>query len=353
MNRNTSTFVVLLIFSSILIACSFPLVWAADKGSWTTLERMPTARAGVGVAVVDGKIYAIGRGDGVNEMYDPETDSWTTKNPMTTSRSDFGIAVVDNKIYCIGGVDGSTTSGVNEAYNPETDTWENRTSMPTPRSQMDANEVDGKIYLISGRTGGPSSTVDLNEVYDPKTDTWTTKAPIPFPVTSYASAVVDNKIYIIGGQDEYHDPINLNFTQIYDATTDTWSQGAQSPDSVWQAAAGATSGELAPKRIYVVGGEGGFVTPLDHNYIYDPEADSWTVGQPITLPRINPGVAVVNDQIYVLGGLVVPWSVTGSMERYTPIGYIPEFPSRIIMPLLVTATVVAIVFKKKLAKTSR
>jgi len=71
-----------------------PLV-RPDEDSWTTLEPMPTARSGIGVAVVDGKIYAIV--SGVNYEYDPSTGSWTTKTPMPTPRSSFGIAVVENK----------------------------------------------------------------------------------------------------------------------------------------------------------------------------------------------------------------------------------------------------------------
>ena len=47
---------------------------------------MPTARSNLGVAVVDGKIYAIGGYNGnnlgTNEMYDPENNTWTTKTVL-------------------------------------------------------------------------------------------------------------------------------------------------------------------------------------------------------------------------------------------------------------------------------
>jgi N-acetylneuraminic acid mutarotase len=60
---------------------------------------MPTARGGLGAAVVDGKIYAIGGFDSIltivsnNEMYDPTNNSWTTLMSMHTARAHFGIAV--------------------------------------------------------------------------------------------------------------------------------------------------------------------------------------------------------------------------------------------------------------------
>ena len=40
--------------------------------------------------------------------------------------------------------------------------------------------------------------------------------------------------------------------------------------------AGATTGEFAPKKIYVFGGMAGFAEPLNNNFVYDAENDSWS-----------------------------------------------------------------------------
>jgi hypothetical protein len=40
---------------------------AVTTSSWTTMSPMPTARGGVGIAVVEGKIYAIGGLNGNNQ----------------------------------------------------------------------------------------------------------------------------------------------------------------------------------------------------------------------------------------------------------------------------------------------
>ena len=74
-----------------------------------TKQPMPTARSELGVAVVNGKVYAIGGSRGVivgydnNEEYNPSKDTWITKKPMPTPRGGFAIAVFQNKIYVIGG----------------------------------------------------------------------------------------------------------------------------------------------------------------------------------------------------------------------------------------------------------
>src|SRR3989304_7615486 len=192
--------------------------------SWTTKAPMHEARSNLGVAVVKGKIYAIGgnaeQGNtGLNEEYDPVTDTWTFKAAMLTPRSYFTVAVYQNKIYCIGGTTGYSntgepyyTGGV-EVYDPDTDSWENKTPMPTAKVAK-ANVVNGKIYLIGG---APNNT--LNQVYDPATDSWTTKSSMPTEAYG-ASAVIDNKIYFISGSYGGQYPI-LN--QICDPETDTWS----------------------------------------------------------------------------------------------------------------------------------
>jgi hypothetical protein len=307
------------IFAVFLMLSAFQVVFtqATIEDSWTTKAPVPSSV--LGVAAVNGKIYALA--SNATSEYNPITNTWTAKTPLASSMWGSAFTVYENKIYAIG-----QGNGMTQVYDPATDTWETKTAMPTPRTQLEASVVGDKIYLIGGRTGGQYSTVGLNEVYDPETDSWTTKAPIPYPVVQYASAVVDNKIYIIGGQDEYTHPSNLNIVQIYDPETDTWSFGEPMPTIVWRAAAGATSGVWAPKRIYVIGGvQDKSVDGTDLNQVYNPENDSWTVGASIPTARFTLHVAVVNDKIYAMGGATIwnPFTGTGSREneQYTPIGY--------------------------------
>jgi N-acetylneuraminic acid mutarotase len=334
MNSSVALFLVLAVLASSFVVAIQAA--SSSENSWITRPPMPNAKSGLGVAVANGKIYAIS-GDGTNEEYDPAALTWKAKQSVPTPRSSFGIAVHENKIYVIGGNVGfdSTTGlpilcSINEVYDPLTDTWESKKPMPTNRSQLNANVVNGKIYLIGGRTGGQYSTVDLNEVYDPATDSWTTKAPIPYPVVQYASAVANDKIYIIGGQDEFADSINLDTVQIYDPAIDTWSFGTPMPNVVWQAAADATTGVWAPKRIYVFGGlPEHSLFGTDTNQVYSPENDSWTLGISMPTSRFNFAVGVLNDTLYALGGAPF-WNVQGNAlaanELYIPFGYEGPLP---------------------------
>jgi N-acetylneuraminic acid mutarotase len=363
----------LLSLSLILLIFHVPFV-VATEDSWATKAPMQVARSGLGVAAVNGKIYAIGGSNssgqapsipgsavlgnrdigghvGTNEEYNSETDTWAFKTPMPTPRILFATAVYQNKIYCIGGKTSDGYIGVNEVYDPKTDTWETKTSMPTVRGWLEANVVGDKIYLIGGY---PNTT--LNEVYDPAADTWTTKTPSPKPTAftgGYASAVFDNKIYIIGGLSQDH---NLN--QIYDTETDSWSYGTPPPSSVDGGAAAATTGELAPRRIYVLGAPAALKQGEERTFVrvYDPQTDNWTFGVDVPTKRYNFGVAVINDTIYAIGGhtydFIGLFAPSAANEQYTPIGYIPEFPSWAILPLLLIASLTAIFYKQILLRKS-
>jgi N-acetylneuraminic acid mutarotase len=292
---------------------------AAAENSWTTKAPMPTARGYLQVAVANGKIYAIGGSGpiGVNEEYDPATDTWTTKASMPDPQQSFAMAVCQGKIYCIGGMPTgfSGASGANKVYDPATDSWETKAPMPTERYGLQAQVVNDKIYLIGGRRllGHNLGFEELNvtEVYDPASDTWSTGASMPNSA-SYVSAMVGDKVFVIGSS-----------TQIYNPKTDTWSVGTPPPEKIIlgvngeSAAAAATTGTMAPKRIYVYDGSS--------LQVYNPQNDSWTFGSAPPTSRQYLGIAVVNDLLYFIGGFTYTppgfFNDFATNEQYTPFGY--------------------------------
>ena len=360
-----ATLVLLLILCLVLSILSLPLVGAAED-SWTTLEPMPTPRSRFRITEVENKIYAIGGlgAEGVlatNEEYDPQSNTWDTKEPMPSPRCDFAIAVYGDKIYTFGGRINPTEYafipegylGVTEVYNPKTDTWETKTSMPTNRCGLSANVVEGKIYLTGGikyyNRFPYSSLVNETEVYAPETDSWITKDPMPNPVSNYASAVIDNKIYVIGGANITH---LATFNQVYDPESNTWTEAKSIPTAVRYAGVAATTGDYAPKRIYVIGGAT-TESPYGINLtqIYDPENDSWNFGTPMLTSRDRLAVAVANDILYAIGGRNGYSSpdYLAINEKYTPVGYIPEFPSLTpLLIMLVAVAVLGVTFRRKL-----
>jgi N-acetylneuraminic acid mutarotase len=293
---------------------------------------MPTARGGFGVAVVSGKIYAIGGLNGnnlpisTNEQYNPQTNQWTSKTSMPTPRTGFAVAVYQNKIYVIGGTVGNGYVGNNEVYDPTTNTWETKTSMPTPRADLCANIVNDKIYVIGGKRYSSISPfyaeTNLNEIYNPVNDSWTSETSLPTGVQGYASAALNGKIYIIGGSRQsgsLENTIVTDSNQVYDPQTGNWSLSAKLPSVDSYGAAAVTEGFMAPARIYCVGGYSGREFN-GQTRAYNLENNSWTIVDKMPTPRAYLGVAVVNDVLYAIGGFDgTDWLDVN--EQYKPVGY--------------------------------
>ncbi len=323
----------MLIALTLLPAINLPPTKGVDaQSSWTTMAPMLTTRGGFGVAVVDGKIYAIGGLTGsdlpvsITEEYNPQTNEWTSKTPMPTPRSGFAITVYLNKIYVIGGSVGHGYIGNNEVFDPVSNTWETKASMPTPRADLCANVVNDKIYLIGGKKYSSITPffdeTNINEVYDPASDSWSTKTPVPTSIKGCASSVFNDKIYVMGGSLEslsLENTLTTDATRVFNPQNDTWSLAANLPNTVSYGAAGTTEGYMAPARIYYIGGYsiGKFT---GQTQAYNSENNSWSIAETMPTSRAYLGVAVVNDVLYAIGGFDgAHWLNVN--EQYKPIGY--------------------------------
>jgi len=113
------------------------------------------------------------------ERYDPATDAWEAVAPMATARRFHAVAVLDGKLYAVGGV-GLAVGSIAlltsvERYDPALDAWEAVAPMATARDAVGVAVLDGKLYAVGGYGGGHLSSV---ERYDPGTDAWEAVAPL-------------------------------------------------------------------------------------------------------------------------------------------------------------------------------
>jgi N-acetylneuraminic acid mutarotase len=317
-----------------------------EENSWATMQSLPEPLSGVAVTVGE-KIYIFSGWSYTTHLfvYDTQSQTLNESASMPTHRTRFGVAVVDHKIYTIGGQhyykkpDDPAVYGhpanVTEVYDTRTDTWETKQPAIDYSSQLHANTVNGKIYAmyyggryVGSNMTGTGSNVD---VYDPETDTWTRISAFPQEVSGPSdSCVIDDKIYIIIDTASAS-RIGEGKLHIYDTTTDTWSTGANLPTYYKQSRMVATTGEHAPKQIYIVGGAiwGGSAfgdfEAFNATFSYDPVSDSWSRAADMPTARQSAAVAVVDDKICALGGGIQAYwlypSQTGAVEVYTPFGY--------------------------------
>lgn len=99
------------------------------RNEWKLVANLHKRRCGVGVAVLNGQLYAIGGHDGNSylnsvERYDPLTNQWYMDvAPTTSCRTSVGVAVLNSYLYAIGGQDGVSCLNFVEKYDYQTNKW--------------------------------------------------------------------------------------------------------------------------------------------------------------------------------------------------------------------------------------
>jgi N-acetylneuraminic acid mutarotase len=176
-----------------------------QEDRWSEGTPMPTPRGALALAVVNGRILAIGGYNGdINvptvEEYDPQTDRWTARAPLPVPRDHLAAANDGRFVYAIGGrLNGSYSQNVAlvHQYDPDSDHWTQRADLPTARSGITAAVLADRIYVFGGEA--PSGTFTTTEAYKPVSNSWQTMAPMPTGRHGLGSAVVGDRIFVIAG----------------------------------------------------------------------------------------------------------------------------------------------------------
>ncbi|KAG6456432.1 kelch-like ECH-associated protein 1B isoform X2 [Manduca sexta] len=192
---------------------------------WRPCSPMSTPRHRVGVAVMDGFLYAVGGSAGSEyhksvECYDPEHDVWTSVAAMSSARLGVGVAVVNRLLYAVGGFDGARRIASVECYHPENNCWTEVSPMHVARSGAGVAAMNQFIYVVGGYDG--SQQLSSVERYDTERDAWEHVAPVHIARSALSLTVLDNKLYALGG---YDGTSFLDIVEVYDPATNTWSQG--------------------------------------------------------------------------------------------------------------------------------
>nr|XP_024218264.1 kelch-like ECH-associated protein 1 isoform X2 [Halyomorpha halys] len=199
-----------------------------DDNSWSSCAKLAVPRSGLGAAFVKGLLYAIGGrntspgcsydSDWV-DRYDPDEDRWFMVAPMNNRRLGVGVAVVNRLLYAIGGYDGKQRLSTVERYNPDENSWTFVAEMSTPRSGAGVASLKQFIYVVGGYDNCQLKTA---ERYDTENNTWTPIAPLSVPRSAFSLAAINDKLYAIGGYDGQE---FVNVVEVYDPSMDQWTTG--------------------------------------------------------------------------------------------------------------------------------
>ncbi|XP_060679705.1 kelch-like protein 18 [Hemiscyllium ocellatum] len=254
---------------------------------WERCQEMTTSRSRVGVAMVNGLLYAIGGFDGQSrlntvEVYNPETDKWTKVASMNSKRSAMGTAVMDGHIYVCGGYDGISSLNSVECYSPEADKWVSVTPMSACRSAAGVTVFEGRIYVSGGHDG--LQIFNTVECYNHHTTTW---YPVPSMLNKrcrHGAASLGSQMYVCGG---YDGSGFLSIVEVYNSSSDQWY-----PLVPMNTRRSRVSLVSSCGRLYAIGGYDGQYN-LNSMEMYDVDTNRWTFMAPMVCHEGGVGVGCI------------------------------------------------------------
>ena len=190
------------------------------------------ARAGLGSAVVEGKLYLIGgyniRNNTRYALDDVECIDlgYKRKASLPVQIRNFTTAELNGKIYMIGGEVNTTGSWVRSkavyVYETLTDVWTSSpiTDLPNYYNTKSFAAVGayGKLYIIGGQASatlnGSYAATDKVFEYDPRASQWTEKAAMDAPRSSVQAAFNNGLIYVTSS--------NTTIFKAFDPLANTW-----------------------------------------------------------------------------------------------------------------------------------
>jgi len=218
-------------------------MWAYAGDAWSRLGDIPEGVNHAGFVHHDGRLYIVG---GFREatfepvatvrIYDIASGSWSEGAPMPTPRGALAVAVVEGRIHALGGnvagpghvhehdatrVGEDRSVGTHEVYDIRTDSWERRAAMPTPRNHHGATTVDGRVHVFAGRLEGDME-LTVHEIFDTATGIWSGGAPVPTGRSGIAVVERGGRLYVFGGETFGADARTFDDAERFDPRAGRW-----------------------------------------------------------------------------------------------------------------------------------
>ena len=177
----------------------------------------------------------------------------------------------------------------------------------------------GNLYLVGGifyedhHFDNVALALSEVKVYEPFNKSWRSCAEMQVPRCAHTVESVGDCIYAVGGKSKFAENSEaLSWVERYQPQTDSWRYVSSMPFGLFH-----HGSVVYEERIYVMGG---FVTDgnTSNRFLqYTPETDIWiTLEQNLRIKRAQFGVSMVNNKIYVIGGMTDANTRLASMEVY-------------------------------------
>ncbi len=238
----------------------------------------------------------------------PTTDQWINleEDENYTARHECSFVQAGNHFVMFGGREQSRQL---DMYDFKKNAWTIGGKAPKEFNHFQATFYEGFIWVIGAfKTNDFPKEIPAENVwlYFTPTQQWIKGPEIPEGRRRGGAGLVvhDDKFYVLGGNTIGHDGGYVSWFDEYDPYQNIWTPledaseardhfHASIMDNLLYAAGGRKSG-----------GEGGFFAPLVQPVdVYDFKSKKWSLlPNPLPTPRAAPGVAVFQNELFVMGG---------------------------------------------------
>ncbi len=245
---------------------------------------------------------------------------WLERNGAPLALLDAGSALLDGELHLVGGKTQSGPQNGHFAFNPATGQW--RTLAAKPGSAVENPALaafGGDLYLFGGSTSPFSGALSNSYRYDAGSNSWSSIAPMPVALGGIRAERIGDEIFIAGGMDGDGDSVGSLW--IYTPATDSWRSGANLSQVRDNPGTAVLDGEL-----YVIGGReranGSEIQgTLSSVEVYDPDRNQWRSIDSLNAGRRTFAVGTVNGKLQVVGGerdSSTSSGVFAEVEQYDP-----------------------------------
>ncbi|XP_077535639.1 uncharacterized protein LOC144147389 [Haemaphysalis longicornis] len=234
--------------------------FSLKRQCWEPMASLKHARCHHGVALLLGKVYAVGgqSTDGVFldsvEVYDPAADRWAEATPLCCARIAANAVEFRGRMYVVGGL--MVVPGHKRrvcvvpdtmCFEPKTDTWHHKGGLPLAMCNCSLVVHAGRLLAVGGLVRRPGASASARQQpltpvnglleYSPASDSWTRLSTLPAPLHSVCVASLGEEIYVLGGQLADDAATAVNAAYRYNPVTDRWTSLPPLPVRLSQACA--------------------------------------------------------------------------------------------------------------------
>lgn len=234
---------------------------------------------------------------------------WEQRLPLNTERSRLALVYLTDQLYAIGGetTGGRTVSSV-DRYDLQVNDWRAAPALPAALANLAAVTFKERIYVAGGssRTGddaqsalAPITLSDRFFVFDPAGEQWHAAGQLPNPLAGAALVADENAIYLLGGWDgrNMHDEIwQLTPPAALDDPMPGWTLIGRLRTPIAFLGAALINGE-----IFVVGGHDGQLD-LATAEAFTLSSGEWRNLPPLSSPRSGLQLGYDGQSLFALGG---------------------------------------------------